>query len=165
MSAAERILLVEDEEHLARGLAFNLEAEGYRVEITERRNDFRNYRSDFPYQNDAGYMFLIRSLFASDTAGASADQAPPASTTARHAIGPCSVRTALTWPALVSMERAAQCSWMLAPSASAARASAGTARLGSARASLGVNMAPLKRLLPCRSNASVSTEDSSRVSS
>ena len=33
---AERILLVEDEEHLARGLAFNLEAEGYRVEITER---------------------------------------------------------------------------------------------------------------------------------
>ena len=31
-----RILLVEDEEHLARGLAFNLEAEGYRVEVTER---------------------------------------------------------------------------------------------------------------------------------
>src|SRR5262245_23474225 len=36
MSAEERILLVEDEEHLARGLAFNLEAEGYRVEIFER---------------------------------------------------------------------------------------------------------------------------------
>lgn len=36
MSAKERILLVEDEEHLARGLAFNLEAEGYRVEVTER---------------------------------------------------------------------------------------------------------------------------------
>jgi DNA-binding response OmpR family regulator len=36
MSANARILLVEDEEHLARGLAFNLEAEGYRVETTER---------------------------------------------------------------------------------------------------------------------------------
>jgi DNA-binding response OmpR family regulator len=36
MSTNARILLVEDEEHLARGLAFNLEAEGYRVEITER---------------------------------------------------------------------------------------------------------------------------------
>ncbi|HKC51017.1 MAG TPA: response regulator transcription factor [Myxococcota bacterium] len=36
MSAKARILLVEDEEHLARGLAFNLEAEGYRVESTER---------------------------------------------------------------------------------------------------------------------------------
>ena len=31
-----RILLVEDEEHLARGLAFNLEAEGYKVESFER---------------------------------------------------------------------------------------------------------------------------------
>jgi DNA-binding response OmpR family regulator len=36
MSTQERVLLVEDEEHLARGLAFNLEAEGYSVEITER---------------------------------------------------------------------------------------------------------------------------------
>ena len=27
------ILLVEDEEHLARGLKFNLEAEGYRVDV------------------------------------------------------------------------------------------------------------------------------------
>lgn len=36
MSANARILLVEDEEHLARGLAFNLEAEGYRVESMER---------------------------------------------------------------------------------------------------------------------------------
>ncbi len=36
MSEPERVLLVEDEEHLARGLAFNLEAEGYRVEITDR---------------------------------------------------------------------------------------------------------------------------------
>jgi DNA-binding response OmpR family regulator len=36
MSANARILLVEDEEHLARGLAFNLEAEGYRVETLER---------------------------------------------------------------------------------------------------------------------------------
>ena len=32
----ERVLVVEDEEHLARGLAFNLEAEGYRVELLER---------------------------------------------------------------------------------------------------------------------------------
>ena len=31
-----RILLVEDEDHLARGLCFNLEAEGYRVEVYER---------------------------------------------------------------------------------------------------------------------------------
>ena len=31
-----RILLVEDEEHLAAGIRFNLEAEGYLVEITER---------------------------------------------------------------------------------------------------------------------------------
>jgi len=36
MSTRARILLVEDEEHLARGLAFNLEAEGYRVEALER---------------------------------------------------------------------------------------------------------------------------------
>jgi DNA-binding response OmpR family regulator len=36
MSTNARILLVEDEEHLARGLAFNLEAEGYRVETVER---------------------------------------------------------------------------------------------------------------------------------
>ena len=36
MSTNARILLVEDEEHIARGLAFNLEAEGYRVEIIER---------------------------------------------------------------------------------------------------------------------------------
>jgi DNA-binding response OmpR family regulator len=39
MSTQERILLVEDEEHLARGLAFNLEAEGYDVELTERGED------------------------------------------------------------------------------------------------------------------------------
>jgi len=31
-----RILLVEDEEHLARGLRFNLEAQGYAVEVFER---------------------------------------------------------------------------------------------------------------------------------
>ncbi len=31
-----RILLVEDEEHLARGLSFNLEADGYQVEVFER---------------------------------------------------------------------------------------------------------------------------------
>jgi len=36
MSTKERVLIVEDEEHLARGLAFNLEAEGYRVELAER---------------------------------------------------------------------------------------------------------------------------------
>ena len=33
------ILLVEDEEHLARGLRFNFEAEGYRVELFERGED------------------------------------------------------------------------------------------------------------------------------
>ncbi len=31
-----RILLLEDEKHLARGLSFNLEAEGYQVEVFER---------------------------------------------------------------------------------------------------------------------------------
>ena len=36
MSTKERVLIVEDEEHLARGLAFNLEAEGYRIEVAER---------------------------------------------------------------------------------------------------------------------------------
>ncbi len=30
-----RILLVEDEEHLARGLSFNLETDGYQVEVFE----------------------------------------------------------------------------------------------------------------------------------
>ncbi len=33
------ILLVEDEEHLARGLRFNFEADGYRVELFERGED------------------------------------------------------------------------------------------------------------------------------
>ena len=32
-SAAEHILVVEDEEHLAVGIKYNLEAEGYRVTI------------------------------------------------------------------------------------------------------------------------------------
>ncbi len=36
MSTKERILIVEDEEHLARGLAFNLEAEGYSAEVAVR---------------------------------------------------------------------------------------------------------------------------------
>ncbi len=36
MSTKERVLIVEDEEHLVRGLAFNLEAEGYRIEVAER---------------------------------------------------------------------------------------------------------------------------------
>ena len=31
----ERILIVEDEQHLAEGLRFNLEAEGYRVKVVE----------------------------------------------------------------------------------------------------------------------------------
>ncbi len=44
------------------------------VEIKERRNEYKDYRSDFPYKNDAGYVFLIRSLFANDQVGASADQ-------------------------------------------------------------------------------------------
>jgi DNA-binding response OmpR family regulator len=34
-----RILVVEDETHLAQGLRFNLEAEGYKVEITDRGED------------------------------------------------------------------------------------------------------------------------------
>jgi DNA-binding response OmpR family regulator len=35
MSAAETILIVEDEVHLAHGLRFNLEAEGYAIEVTD----------------------------------------------------------------------------------------------------------------------------------
>jgi lipopolysaccharide export system permease protein len=46
----------------------------HEVEIVERRNQYENYRADFPYQNQAGYTFLIRSLFADEAAGASADQ-------------------------------------------------------------------------------------------
>jgi DNA-binding response OmpR family regulator len=34
-----RILIVEDEEHLAQGLRFNLEAEGYAVEVVDRGED------------------------------------------------------------------------------------------------------------------------------
>ena len=33
MSTAAHVLIVEDEEHLAQGLKFNLEAEGYRASI------------------------------------------------------------------------------------------------------------------------------------
>ncbi|HEV3150604.1 MAG TPA: response regulator, partial [Acidobacteriaceae bacterium] len=33
MSATPHVLIVEDEEHLAQGLKFNLEAEGYRASI------------------------------------------------------------------------------------------------------------------------------------
>ena len=78
----------------------------------------------------------------------SADQAPPASTTARQAIAPCSVTTPLPCRLRVraSGPRSSRGCWR--PRASAARASAGTARAGSARASLGVNRAPLKRRLP-----------------
>ncbi|MFN2431205.1 MAG: LptF/LptG family permease [Gemmatimonadota bacterium] len=46
----------------------------HEVEIVERRNEYANYRADFPYQTEAGYTFLIRSLFADDSTGASADQ-------------------------------------------------------------------------------------------
>src|SRR6202035_2659700 len=35
MSAPDRILIVEDEQHLAEGLRFNLEAEGYQVEVVD----------------------------------------------------------------------------------------------------------------------------------
>jgi DNA-binding response OmpR family regulator len=35
MSAPDRILIVEDEQHLAEGLRFNLEAEGYQVQAVE----------------------------------------------------------------------------------------------------------------------------------
>lgn len=34
-AAAHRVLIVEDEQHLAEGLRFNLEAEGYQVEVVE----------------------------------------------------------------------------------------------------------------------------------
>jgi hypothetical protein len=74
-----------------------------------------------------------------------AHQAPAARITAWQEMGPRSVSTCETLPASVSSERAAQPSRIVAPARSAARASAGTARVGSARASLGVNRAPLKR--------------------
>src|SRR5579872_473850 len=35
VSAMSRVLLVEDEQHLAEGLRFNLEAEGYQVQVVE----------------------------------------------------------------------------------------------------------------------------------
>jgi len=35
MSHPDRILIVEDEQHLAEGLRFNLEAEGYQVQAVE----------------------------------------------------------------------------------------------------------------------------------
>jgi DNA-binding response OmpR family regulator len=35
MTASPRVLIVEDEQHLAEGLRFNLEAEGYAVEVVE----------------------------------------------------------------------------------------------------------------------------------
>src|SRR5215210_2321332 len=35
MSEAPRVLIVEDEQHLADGLRFNLDAEGYRAEIVD----------------------------------------------------------------------------------------------------------------------------------
>ena len=35
MSSPDRILIVEDEQHLAEGLRFNLEAEGYQVQVVE----------------------------------------------------------------------------------------------------------------------------------
>src|SRR5579872_1992471 len=35
VSAMSRVLLVEDEQHLAEGLRFNLEAEGYQVDVVE----------------------------------------------------------------------------------------------------------------------------------
>ena len=34
-----RVLVVEDEEHLAEGLRFNLEAEGHTVEVAGRRRN------------------------------------------------------------------------------------------------------------------------------
>ena len=35
MTSAPRVLIVEDEQHLAEGLRFNLEAEGYSARIVE----------------------------------------------------------------------------------------------------------------------------------
>ena len=34
-----RVLIVEDEAHLAQGLRFNLQAEGHAVEVAARRRD------------------------------------------------------------------------------------------------------------------------------
>src|SRR5262249_56363872 len=45
MSAA-RILVVEDESHIAQGLRFNLEAEGYSVELTARGEDALKFLLD-----------------------------------------------------------------------------------------------------------------------
>ena len=43
--AMSRVLVVEDEAHLAEGLAFNLEAEGYEVEVLARRQERRGARA------------------------------------------------------------------------------------------------------------------------
>ena len=68
--------------------------------------------------------------------------APPAHTTARVATTPCSVTAATTRPAARSMPRTAQDVTMRAPARAAPRAMAALARLGSARPSLAVYIAP-----------------------
>ena len=64
--------------------------------------------------------------------------APPAHTAVLHLIKPLSVTTPEMAPAVVSRVRTAQPSIMLTPIFCTARASAGTARSGSARPSLSV---------------------------
>ncbi len=75
----------------------------------------------------------------------SRDQAPPASTTESQTIGPFSVTTPLTRPPLVSTPRTAHSVSTVAPAARAASAIAGAACDGSARPSVGVCSAAMKR--------------------
>ena len=68
--------------------------------------------------------------------------APAAHSTVDARMRPCSVTTAETRPAVVSIPRTAQEVRIVAPSRAAARANAGAALCGSARPSLAVYRAP-----------------------
>ena len=101
------------------------------------------------------------------------DQAPAAHSTTEVLIVPCSVTTAETRPAADSIPRTAHAVRIVAPSRAAARAIAGAALCGSARASLGVYIAPAQRavapgtisLMPSASMMRVSRSKSFAVSS
>src|SRR5438270_6127571 len=47
-----RVLVVEDEEHLANGLRFNLEAEGYQVELTDTGEAALKFLTETPHRFD-----------------------------------------------------------------------------------------------------------------
>lgn len=54
-----RVLVVEDEQHLADGLRFNLEAEGYQVEVVETGEDALQRLSSMPTAFDAVILDIM----------------------------------------------------------------------------------------------------------